>query len=120
MGSDTVKNRIIGMIEFYQPEGEWGFLANYFPFTFEYKGTLWPSLEHCYQAHKFQDESMRAKIRNCQTPDEAKAIARNNREIWKPDFAENKAQLMLELLRAKFSQSVSLKEKLLSTGERQL
>ncbi len=46
-------------------------LSAYAPYAFELDGAEWPSVEHYYQAMKFEDEVHREKIRQASSAEEA-------------------------------------------------
>lgn len=62
-------------------------LSSYAPFTFELDGAHWPTVEHYYQAMKFENADYREKIRTAATPKEAAKLGKSRwqkrREDWK-------------------------------------
>jgi len=55
-----------------------GTFFNFSGHAFMLDGARWPSVEHCYQAQKFEDEAFRERIRLWHTPREAKKSGRSN------------------------------------------
>lgn len=114
-------------------------------FKLEYKGKSWPTTEHLFQAFKFLgpnsseiDNEYAEIIRQQTTPNKAKIIANQKRGggyKWRTDlniiidkyknlgvkirknWDDIKFDIMLKILRLKFTQNPSLKKLLLGTGE---
>lgn len=88
------------------------FLSNFYIHTIIYKGKEYKTVEHAYQASKADNESEHEWIRNMDTPGKAK---RNGMKIrLRKDWEEIKENLMLELVRIKFSDP-ELAKKLIDT-----
>lgn len=96
---------------------EFAFLSNFYPSTLELEGEFYPTVEHAFQAAKTDSPDERATVRTADTPGKAKH--RGRRVTLRPDWEEVKNDIMLELLRCKFSDP-GLQEMLLSTGEAEL
>ena len=117
------------------PTKKWGVFSNEFYANIDYEGNVYPSAEHLFQALHFDDEDYREEIRKCSTP--TKAIILGKQQIgegwkWRTDLNPiiqkslddgvepiedfDKDQVMLDILRLKFSQNSLCKETLLSTG----
>lgn len=102
---------ILGIFGF---KDEFAFLSNFYPVQIEYLGVKYSSTEHAYQAQKCLDVLYQSKVRDCETPGQAKrlgAIA-NIRHDWD----SIKFSIMLELIRIKFKDPV-LRQMLLDTGD---
>jgi len=98
--------------------GEYRWLSNFWLQPVEYEGTLYPSVEHAYQAAKSFDIETRERFQDIMLkPGEAKRLGR--RVNIRSDWEQVKLQVMLELLRKKFSDP-GLKAKLLATAGQQL
>lgn len=54
-------------------------LASYSKHSFELDGDEWPSVEHYYQAMKFEDADYREKIRNVSHPKEATKLGKSKK-----------------------------------------
>lgn len=76
----------------------------------------YPTVEHWFQSQKFTDSELQEKIRGCSTPTQAKRLGRTRHETFLTSWDEKKEEIMLEGLRAKFTQNSLLKESLLKTG----
>lgn len=93
------------------------FLSNFFPWEIQYEGVWYPTLEHAYQAAKTLDLDARRIIRLSISPGKAKHAGR--RVPLRPNWEDIKQDIMLSLLRQKFSDD-GLKGMLLDTGNRPL
>jgi len=89
---------------------EYAFLSNFFPCSLFAGGTL----EHAYQACKCVDPQERAAILAAPTAGRAKRLGSQCR--LRPDWEQIKDQVMLDLLRVKFSLP-ELRQRLLATGD---
>lgn len=98
--------------------GEYRFLSNFWLADFEYEGKIWPSVEHCYQAHKTKCFDAREKIRSLKTPSEAKRKGRKLKV--REDWDSIKLDLMEEIVTQKFVQNESLFAKLMQTKPMQI
>ncbi|KKT14530.1 MAG: hypothetical protein UW76_C0049G0002 [Parcubacteria group bacterium GW2011_GWF2_44_8b] len=112
-GNDTEKQIFFYGQEFYV-------LSNFSSFQIEWKGKLWPTSEHIYQAEKFEDENLREKIRNCRSAHTALKLAQSNKDNNRNDWHKVNLPVMKEILHAKVAQHPYVKEKLLATGDREL
>lgn len=95
-------------------QGKYRFLSNFWPCSLRVSGIVFPTLEHAYQACQTEH---RALIAGCPTPGEAKRAGK--RVPLRPGWEGMKEEVMLGLLRAKFSRP-GLWEKLLVTGDAEL
>lgn len=95
-------------------KGEHAFLSNFYPSRLRCQGLVLPTVEHVYQSCKMTTHRDFLKVATCQTPGQAKRIARklNMRSDWE----QIKDLVMLECLRSKF-QYPQLKQFLLATGD---
>lgn len=81
--------------------GDYRFLSNFYMRPVNYEGHTWPSVEHAYQAAKTDDSADKVEILHARTPGEAKRQGR--RVQLHPNWERIKDEIMLELLREKFS-----------------
>ena len=93
------------------------FLSNFYPEDMEYEGETYFSSEHAYQAAKATNEEDKQKVRRATTAYASKKAGRAI--LCRKDWENVKEDVMLEVLRAKFS-NLKLKEMLLETGEEEL
>lgn len=107
-------------IYFYKEYGELGYLANYSNHGFELNGKYWPTVEHFYQAQKFENIEIQEKIRNAPTPKIASSIGRDRNNKLRENWSEIKRDIMLEGVLAKFRAHPDILKKLLDTGEEEI
>lgn len=93
------------------------FLSNFYPEEMEYEGDIYASSEHAFQAAKATNEEDRLKVKNTATCGASKRAGRSI-ELRK-DWEDVKDEIMLNILRAKFS-NPNLAKMLLDTGEEEL
>lgn len=94
--------------------GGYRFLSNFYPCEMDVAGVRYPTLEHAFQAEKTTNMTEREIIRNARTPGQAKALGR--KVTLRQDWDEIRVDVMLELLRIKFSDKV-LRAELLATED---
>lgn len=102
-------------------QGRYRFLSNFWPSVVTYDGERYPTVEHAYQAAKSDDPAYRLRIsvETQGSPSVAKRIGRSAK--LRPDWDAVKLDIMLGLLRQKFSPGhEELREQLLNTGDAEL
>lgn len=104
-------------IYFYKQYGELGYLANYSSHGFEIDGKYWPTVEHYYQAQKFESEELQEKIRLAETPKIASTIGRDRNNKLKENWENIKRDIMLKGVLAKFRSNKDILQKLIDTGD---
>jgi ribA/ribD-fused uncharacterized protein len=104
-------------IRFYSKSETHREFSNFAPFAIDLDGARWPTTEHYYQAQKFSDPDLQAKIRNAEKPIIAKKLADKHRKKIRPDWNAVKDAVMERAVRRKFELHASLRELLLATGE---
>jgi len=80
----------------------------------------WPSVEHYYQAMKFESEVEQEKIRNAEHPKKARKMGRSRLRKLRPDWREVKRVYMTRALYTKCKAWPEIAEKLLATGDKPL
>ena len=95
--------------------GIFRFLSNFYGAPMMYRGIAYPTSEHAYQAAKSLNDNTRMNISILGTPSEAKKYGKTVQ--LRADWDDVKLELMEEIVRAKFMQNPSLKEKLLATDD---
>ncbi len=98
-------------------QGEYRFLSNFFPREVKYHGVVWPSSEHLYQALKTLDLEKREEIRQA-TVGKAKRLGK--KVEMRPNWDDDKDQIMYDVVWLKFSQNPELAQKLIDTGDAEL
>lgn len=107
-------------IYFYKEFGELGYLASYSLHGFSKDGIYWKTVEHYYQAHKFEDDDVKKMIIDAETPKEASAIGRNRTNKLRDDWREVKNKIMYDAVVAKFLAHPDLARKLIGTGNEEI
>jgi N-glycosidase YbiA len=108
-------------ISFYSSRGKHGYLANFSPHAVTIDGERWQTVEHFFQAKKFEGvpEVVKA-IRRARSPAAAKKIAKINSRLRRGDWEEVRQQVMRSAIRAKFQQHPELAAKLLATDHAEI
>eukprot|EP01065_Artemidia_motanka_P016475 TRINITY_DN20146_c0_g1_i1.p1 TRINITY_DN20146_c0_g1~~TRINITY_DN20146_c0_g1_i1.p1 ORF type:complete len:1491 (+),score=312.80 TRINITY_DN20146_c0_g1_i1:61-4533(+) len=111
-------------VAFYNPNAKWGQLSTFHigPFT-DSSRRRWRSLEHWYQAHKYEGTPGFEAIRDVPTPELAYEQGRRPRGDWGPlrkDWDSAREDVMLRGATMKFEQNAVCRSVLLSTGTRPL
>lgn len=97
--------------------GQYKFLSNFSLDPVLYEERWYDTSEHAFQAAKAASNAEKLYVAMAQGPGHAKS--RGRRVSLRPDWEEVKDQIMLDILRSKFSQD-PLKQQLLATGEEEL
>lgn len=105
------------VINFYSTTGEYGAFSNFSRHSVFLKGKRWPTSEHYFQAQKFAGTPHEEAVRACKRPAEAAAMGRSRKLPLRRDWEGVKERVMLEALRAKFTQHDDLNALLLGTGD---
>jgi ribA/ribD-fused uncharacterized protein len=105
------------VIHFYSTTGEFGCFSNFSRHPVFLKGKRWSTSEHYFQAQKFAGTEHEEAVRLCKTPREAANLGRSRKLPLRRDWEAVKEDVMLEALRAKFTQHEDLREILVGTGE---
>ena len=103
-------------VYFYTTREEYGEFSNFAKFGVELDGSWWPTVEHYFQAQKFESEAYREKIRTAHSAKEAANLGRSRDFPLRDDWEEVKDSVMLFAVRKKFETHAQLRERLLSTG----
>src|SRR4051794_3764298 len=111
--SDTTKT----VIHFYSTTGDCGCFSNFSRHSIFLHGKRWATSEHYFQAQKFKGTQHEEAVRRCKTPREAANMGRSRKLPLRRDWEAVKDQVMLEAVRAKFTQHDDLREILLTTGD---
>jgi N-glycosidase YbiA len=108
------------VIIFYSTAGEYGCFSNFSRHSIHLKGKRWPTSEHYFQSQKFAGEPDEEEVRRAAKPSLAASMGRSRKRPLRRDWESVKETVMLEALRAKFTQHEDLKAILLGTGEAEL
>ena len=96
---------------------DYGFMSNFAPYSFSDGNKIWPTSEHYFQAQKFLFPEIQEKIRLLESPMDAALEGRNRQNPLRPDWEEIKDEVMLQVLRMKFSQNPKIAKELMATGD---
>jgi ribA/ribD-fused uncharacterized protein len=105
------------VINFYSTTGEYGCFSNFSRHPIFLEGKRWPTSEHYFQGQKFAGEPDEEAIRKAAKPSVAAGMGRDRKRPLRRDWESVKEAVMLEALRAKFTQHEELKAILLGTGD---
>ncbi len=105
------------VVHFYSTAGEYGCFSNFSRHPIFLDGKRWPTSEHYFQAQKFCGTEHEEAVRLCKKPSEAASLGRSRKLPLRHDWEGVKDQVMLEAVRAKFTQHEDLKATLLGTGD---
>jgi ribA/ribD-fused uncharacterized protein len=108
------------VINFHSTTGEHGCFSNFSRHSIFLKGKKWPTSEHYFQAQKFAGEPDEEEIRKASKPSQAASMGRDRKRPLRRDWESVKERVMLDALRAKFTQHEDLKAILLGTGDAKL
>ena len=98
-------------------DGEYAFLSNFYMAPVMYKGITYTNSEAAFHAQKTRILEERYKFKDL-SPRDSKKLGR--KIALRPDWEEVKTQKMYEIVKAKFEQNYTLREKLLATGDAEL
>lgn len=98
--------------------GPYEFLSNFHPVVVELDGMKYVSVEHAFQAAKTLNSGERNWVAAAANPGEAKK--RGRKVALREDWEDVKLQVMLDLLRQKFTEHPILERDLLATGDADL
>jgi len=107
-------------IFFYTKTDEYGDFSNFSKHGIEVDGLWWPTVEHFFQAQKFENVEYQEKIRTAFTPKQAAELGRSRKVPIREDWEEVKDSIMYEAVLKKFKTHNKLAEMLLSTGSQDI
>lgn len=105
------------VVHFYSTTGEYGSFSNFSRHPVFLRGKRWPTTEHFFQAMKFEGTDHEEQVRLAKRPMEAAGMGRDRKRPLRRDWEAVKDGVMLEAVRAKFTQHDDLWELLLGTGD---
>lgn len=106
------------IIYFYKVNAPYGCFSNFSPHSIELDGKIWATVEHYYQAHKFEGtkfEYLISLIQSAPTPEYATKIGRNPKYQTRADWDLYKCQIMYRAIWQKFSSHLDVRQTLLDT-----
>lgn len=117
---DPVLETSGNIIGFY--EREFYVFSNFSSFQVEWRGKLWQTSEHAYQAAHFFDTApeLSIEIFNCHSAHETYKIAKANADKAPSNWEEIKVGIMKDIVKCKLEQNPYIMKKLLQTGDMQI
>src|SRR5690348_8682304 len=102
-------------INFYTPK--FYVFNNFSAHAIEFRGRLYPTAEHAYQAAKCTDPEGQEAIRHARSPLQAKQLANETYKAARdPDWGNKKLAIVEEILRTKLAQHPEAQEALRESG----
>lgn len=95
-------------------------LSCYAKLGFELDGAFWPSVEHYYQAMKFEDATQRDKIRTANHPKTARRLGRSRLKRIRQDWKKIREVVMTRAVYVKCRTHDAVAQQLLQTGNRKI
>ena len=105
-------------VYFYGQTEDYAEFSNFAPYGVAMDCLWWPTVEHFFQAQKFDDPEYREKIRRASRPKDAKALGMTRHPPLRSDWEAVKDGVMLDAIRIKFETYEMPRLLLLSTGKR--
>lgn len=105
------------VIHFYNLRDPYGEFSNFSRHPIFLAGKKWATSEHYFQAQKFVGTPHEEQVRLCKTPRQAADMGRDRKRPLRADWEAVKDDVMLDAIRAKFTQHADLKALLLGTGD---
>lgn len=101
---------------------EFNVFDNFTAYQVDYDGYHWPTSEHAFQAAGFKGVAPDVVEQIKQTPSahEAQKIMQANVSKLRPDWDDEKQQVMKSILRCKIEQHPYVLKKLLQSGDREI
>lgn len=98
----------------------WYVFDNFAPFQVEWRGKLYPTSEHAYQAAHFVDTSpeIAEQIRLARSPRLAADMANANADQEAPDWKDKRLAFMEEIVRCKLAQHGYIRQALIASGNK--
>jgi N-glycosidase YbiA len=90
------------ILDFYSVKDPYGEFSNFALFPIFLDGLEWPTSEHYYQAHKYDNPEMIEKVRQAESPMEAAKIGRDPKIEKRADWNDVKDAVMEKAVREKF------------------
>ncbi|WII71771.1 NADAR family protein [Bdellovibrio sp. 22V] len=108
------------VLDFYSTKQAYGEFSNFALFPVFVDGQWWPTSEHYYQAHKYEDAKLIAWVQEAPTPMEAANRGRDKSIPKRADWEQRKDEFMEKAVWDKFTRYPELTTLLLSTGDARL
>ncbi|MDV6330309.1 NADAR family protein [Asticcacaulis sp. 201] len=109
---------MIEPVYFYTPLESYGDFSNFSRRGIDMDGLWWATVEHYFQAQKFENPQYREKIRRASTAKQAAALGRDRTVPLRPDWEAVKVDIMRKAVLKKFQTHAALTALLRETGNR--
>jgi ribA/ribD-fused uncharacterized protein len=98
------------------------YFSAFSPHVIEYKGVVYPTVEHAYHCLRYSDPAIVAEILAARSPYEAWKISQTYKRARMPHFTADDAKiaLMTDVMRAKLEQHEDVRQALLASGDQQI
>jgi ribA/ribD-fused uncharacterized protein len=96
------------------------FFSAFSPHAVEYRGVVYPTVEHAYHAARYADQKIVEEICSAPGPSEAWSISQKYKAAQIPGFSERKVAVMKALMRAKCEQHEDVRRALLDSGDQEI
>lgn len=107
-------------IYFYAQTDAYAEFSNFAKYGVAFDDLWWPTVEHYFQAMKFEDAAYREKIRRASKPKDAKALGMTRALPLRTDWEDVKDGIMAEAVELKFRTHATPRELLLGTGDQNI
>ncbi|MCB6133856.1 NADAR family protein [Flavobacterium psychrophilum] len=107
----------MNIIKFYKVNEPYGFFSNFSPHPIYINNERWNSVEHYFQASKFDNIEIREKIQAIESPMQVAIEGRDKKNIIRDDWEMVKEEIMYSALLCKFYQHPKLMKELLLTKD---
>ncbi|MDV5354792.1 NADAR family protein [Enterobacter asburiae] len=104
-------------ILFYKVNEPYGVFSNFYKCGFFIDDKYWPTVEHFFQAQKFDDEALREKIRKLASPMDAAISGRDRDNPLRDDWDCVRDNIMRLAVMEKFKQNDEARDILLATND---
>ena len=92
--------------------------SNFSSYQVEWKGLVWKTSEHAYQASKFLDEKIKKEIFDSRSAYDSKMLSIKYKDKIRDGWYDMRLPIMEEIIREKLAQHPHIKKKLLQTENR--
>lgn len=98
----------------------WYVFDSYAPFQIKWRGKLWPTAEHAFQAAHFFETNpeLAEQVRLTKSPREADDLANDNKQFDDPEWKQKRVRIMEEIVRAKHDQHLFIQTTLKESGDK--
>jgi N-glycosidase YbiA len=116
MSKPSLDQAVAMTIYFYAQTDSYAAFSNFAPYGVALQDLWWPTVEHFFQAQKFDDPDYRERIRRVARPKQAKALGMTRAVPIRSDWDSVKDGIMYLAVRTKFDTHPIPRALLLATG----